>query len=137
MGSLQISECSSTRIRGRLSSLTASSLALGILVTYIIGAFVEWYWLSWIISVFPLVLLVGMSFMPETPVWLLANDQEDEARKALQRLRGRYISTILLSVKIVFRAFDFTAKSMRNFTRLVFYCIIQYLFINVYSSLIW
>ena len=85
----QISECSSPRIRGRLSSLTASSLALGILVTYIIGAFVEWYSLSWIMSTFPLVLLVGMIFMPETPAWLLANNQEDEARKALQRLRGR------------------------------------------------
>ena len=69
--------------------MTASALAFGIFVTYVIGAFVEHHVLGWILSAFPLVLMIGMIFLPETPVWLLAHNEEEEARKALQRLRGR------------------------------------------------
>ena len=89
MNQLQISECASPRVRGVLGSLTASSLALGILVAYFIGAFVKWNVLAWIIGCFPLALSIGMIFMPETPVWLLTNNREEEARKSLQRLRGK------------------------------------------------
>ncbi len=76
-------------MRGVLGSLTASALALGILVAYIIGAFVPWQVLAWILGCFPLVMLVGMYFMPETPIWLMAHNRESEARQALQRLRGK------------------------------------------------
>ena len=72
-----------------MGSLTATALALGIVVTYVIGAFVDWYVLAWILSSFPLILLVGMSFLPETPVWLLTHGRQDEARRSLQQLRGR------------------------------------------------
>ncbi|KAI9552844.1 hypothetical protein GHT06_020726 [Daphnia sinensis] len=86
---IYISECSSPRIRGVLSSLTASALALGILTPYIIGAFVDWWVLALILVIFPVMLLIGMIFMPETPIWLMAHKREDEARRALQRLRGK------------------------------------------------
>ncbi|XP_057381612.1 facilitated trehalose transporter Tret1-2 homolog [Daphnia carinata] len=86
---IYISECSSPRIRGVLSSLTASALALGILTPYIIGAFVDWWVLALILIVFPVLLFTGMIFMPETPIWLMAHKHEDEARRALQRLRGK------------------------------------------------
>ncbi|KZS13711.1 Uncharacterized protein APZ42_021097 [Daphnia magna] len=86
---IYISECASPRIRGTLSSFTASALALGILVAYIIGAFVDWWVLAFILSMFPLMLFTGMIFMPETPVWLISHNREDDARKALQRLRGK------------------------------------------------
>lgn len=68
--------------------MTASALALGILVAYIIGAFVDWWVLAFILSAFPLMLFTGMIFMPETPIWLMTHGQEEEARKSLQRLRG-------------------------------------------------
>ncbi len=72
-----------------MGSLTATALALGIVVTYVIGAFVDWHVLAWILSSFPLILLVGMSFLPETPIWLLTHGRQDEARRSLQQLRGR------------------------------------------------
>lgn len=75
----QIAECSSSAIRGTLSSMTATALALGILVTYIIGAFVSWHVLAWILASFPILLTVGMIFEPETPVWLLAHKRPEEA----------------------------------------------------------
>ena len=86
---LQVSECASPSIRGRLGSLTASSLALGVLVCYTIGAFVEWNVLSWVFGCLPIVFLLMTVFMPESPAWLLANGREQEARQSLQRLRGK------------------------------------------------
>lgn len=88
--SIKVSECSSPSIRGRLGSITASSLALGIWVAYIIGAWVQWNVLAWIFSVLPVVFLLWTCFMPETPIWLLTNGLEQDSRQALQRLRGRY-----------------------------------------------
>ena len=86
-----MSECSSSGLRGRLGSLTASSHALGILVTYIVGAFVEWYVLSWIFGCIPLIFMIWTVFMPESPNWLLTTGHEEDARKSLLRLRGRYL----------------------------------------------
>ena len=86
---IYVAECSSPRIRGRLGSFTASSMALGILVTYIVGAFVEWHVLAWVLGGVPLVFLIWTTTMPETPVWLLSNEREDDAKISLQRLRGR------------------------------------------------
>ena len=89
---LQISECSAPSIRGRTGSLTATFLAFGILVAYLIGAFVEWYVLAYILSCFPMVLLVGMCFLPETPIWLLSHGFPDKAKQSLQRVRGKYMT---------------------------------------------
>jgi facilitated trehalose transporter len=86
---IYLSECSSPRIRGRLGSFTASSLALGILVTYIIGAFVEWYVLALVFGTLPIVFLIWTWLMPETPVWLLTHGRDVDARQSLQRLRGK------------------------------------------------
>lgn len=85
---LKVSECSSPRIRGRLGSFTASSMALGILVVYIFGAFCEWQNLAWIFGCVPVIFLVWTAMMPETPIWLLTHGKEEEAKKALRYLRG-------------------------------------------------
>ncbi len=60
---------------------------------YIIGAFVDWWILAFVMAIFPLFLFTGMIFMPETPIWLIAHKQEEEARKSLQRLRGKSVIT--------------------------------------------
>ena len=85
----QISECSSSSIRGTLGSLTATALAFGILVTYIIGAFVPWHVLAGILSTFPLLMTTAMIFQPETPVWLMSHGRPQDARNSLAKLRGK------------------------------------------------
>ena len=64
-------------------------LSLGILVAYIIGAFVEWDTLALVFGVLPIFFMIWTAFMPETPIWLLADGQEEAARKSLKRLRGK------------------------------------------------
>ena len=59
-------------------------------MTYIVGAFVEWYVLSWVCGCLPVIFMLLTIMMPESPTWLLANGREEEARQALQCLRGKY-----------------------------------------------
>ncbi|KAK4029896.1 hypothetical protein OUZ56_022854 [Daphnia magna] len=87
---IYVSECSSPRIRGALGSFTATFLSLGIVIAYIVGAFVEWQILCFLIGSLPIVLGLAMLFMPETPSWLVAHNQEPQAKVALQKLRGKY-----------------------------------------------
>ena len=88
----QIGESASPRVRGALGSFPAIFLSLGILIAYIIGSFVEYDVLAFILAGFPACLFVAMFFMPETPAWLLSQNREEEARKSLQFFRGRYLN---------------------------------------------
>ncbi|KAK4011370.1 hypothetical protein OUZ56_020484 [Daphnia magna] len=86
---IYVSECASPSLRGWMGSLTASSLVLGVWSTYVIGTFVEWHVLAWIFGCLPILFLCGTVVMPESPVWLLSHDREQEARRSLQFLRGK------------------------------------------------
>jgi len=87
---IYVSECSSPRVRGTLGSFTATFLALGILIAYVIGAFVEWPILCFILGSFPLIFGLVMLLVPETPSWLLSKRQDTKAKKSLQQLRGKH-----------------------------------------------
>ena len=45
-------------------------MALGISVTYLIGAFAPWHILSYVCAIAPFIGFVAMLFIPESPVWL-------------------------------------------------------------------
>ena len=81
-------------IRGRLGSLTASSLALGIRMTYIMSAVLSsgTSLLGSLVVCMLVTFLLGTLFLPESPSWLLANGGDHEARQSLQRLRGKKIT---------------------------------------------
>ena len=88
MNYFQVSECASSRIRGLLGSLTSAFLALGILAAYVIGSFVEWQVLCFVLAAFPALLTLAMLFTPDSPSWLLSKGRDEQARNALQLLRG-------------------------------------------------
>ena len=84
----QIAESTESHIRGLLGSVPALFMALGILITYVVGAFIPWHHLSYFCAAFPVLLLFSMLLLPETPTWLITNDREERAKKALSWLRG-------------------------------------------------
>jgi MFS family permease len=83
---LQVSECSYAKIRGFLGSLPALFMAGGILLSYIMGAWLPWNQLAWASAVFPALLLFIMIPLPESPVWLLSKGRTSDAQKALKWL---------------------------------------------------
>ena len=90
IGPLYISEVAPAKIRGGLVSLNQLAITSGILISYLINlAFAgsgDWRWM-FALGVIPAVILgVGVSFMPESPRWLVAHGREDEARAVLTRV---------------------------------------------------
>lgn len=85
---IYVAECTESRIRGTLSSMPALFMAAGTLLTYIMGAYLPWHYLSYFCSAFPVLFLLGLSIMPESPSWLLSKNKSELAMKSLTWLRG-------------------------------------------------
>ncbi|XP_043386494.1 solute carrier family 2, facilitated glucose transporter member 8 isoform X9 [Chelonia mydas] len=83
-----ISEISHSKIRGTLGSCVQLMVVTGILGAYVAGMVLGWRWLAVLCSFPPCIMLMFMSFMPETPRFLLNQKKHSEAMAALQFLRG-------------------------------------------------
>lgn len=88
-------ECSKTSNRGLLICIEGGVIAFGTLVAYWIdyGASYGSPALVWRFPiafqiVFGLVIAIGMTFMPESPRWLMTRGREDEAVRVIAALRG-------------------------------------------------
>ncbi|XP_013044192.2 solute carrier family 2, facilitated glucose transporter member 8 isoform X1 [Anser cygnoides] len=86
-----ISEISHTKVRGMLGSCVQLMVVTGILGAYIAGITLKWHWLAVLCSFPPCIMLLLMSFMPETPRFLLNQNKHAEAIASLQFLRGPYV----------------------------------------------
>lgn len=86
-----ISEISHTKVRGMLGSCVQLMVVTGILGAYIAGITLKWHWLAVLCSFPPCIMLLLMSFMPETPRFLLNQNKHAEAIASLQFLRGPYM----------------------------------------------
>uniref|UniRef100_W8AY91 Facilitated trehalose transporter Tret1 n=2 Tax=Ceratitis capitata TaxID=7213 RepID=W8AY91_CERCA len=83
-------EISLPRIRGRLILGTSVSIALGILVIYILGYFIrnDWQLIAIICCVYQIVAMICVIPMPESPSWLVYKGRLEEAKRALNYFRG-------------------------------------------------
>ena len=92
-------EISEPRIRGILTGTNFMSHSVGILLVYVMGALTDWYIVSGISTVFPLLSLFAFLLLPESPVWLVRHNRVQDAEKSLKWLRGgaeiQVISSIL------------------------------------------
>uniref|UniRef100_A0A8D8SL17 Facilitated trehalose transporter Tret1 n=1 Tax=Cacopsylla melanoneura TaxID=428564 RepID=A0A8D8SL17_9HEMI len=83
-----LGEVCEPRIRGALTLLTGASGNLGILVIFFINALVDWRTTTLISSVVPLLAMVMLIFLPESPIWLISKGRLAEAEQSLRWLRG-------------------------------------------------
>ncbi|KAB1202301.1 Sugar transporter ERD6-like 5 [Morella rubra] len=85
---IYIAEITPKNLRGGFTAVHQLMICLGVSLTYLIGAFVNWQTLALIGTIPCLLQLIGLSFIPESPRWLAKIGREKECEAALQRLRG-------------------------------------------------
>ncbi|GMF09466.1 unnamed protein product [Phytophthora lilii] len=91
-----LTEISPAVSRGEITSLHQLSLTIGMLVSAVLGFFIisnvpsGWRYLNGFMILPPLVQCLTMSFVPESPWWLMKNRGRDECRATLVFLRPSY-----------------------------------------------
>lgn len=66
-----IGEIAETSLRGALGAFFQLFLTVGILFIYVAGALVDWVTLSWLSAIFPVLLIVSVFFIPDSPIYLV------------------------------------------------------------------
>ncbi|XP_051159119.1 facilitated trehalose transporter Tret1-like isoform X2 [Leptopilina boulardi] len=83
-----ISEIAEKDIRGRLGAFPALGFLIGTMSILLTGAFSTYDGMNLTILSFPLIFMVSISFMPESPYFYLQRNQDEKAMKILTKLRG-------------------------------------------------
>ncbi|MEY9962188.1 sugar porter (SP) family MFS transporter [Streptacidiphilus sp. MAP12-16] len=82
-----LSELAPSRLRGAMSSLNQIFIVSGILIAFLVDYWLApshaWRWMFAGALVPAVILVIGLTFLPETPRWLLNLGKEDEARAVL------------------------------------------------------
>jgi sugar porter (SP) family MFS transporter len=90
---MYVAELVPPRVRGALVAVNMLAITTGIvsayLVDYSLAGSGAWRWMFGLGVVPAVILTVGMSFLPDSPRWLVSKSRVDEARKALARLRSK------------------------------------------------
>ncbi|KAI1767137.1 general substrate transporter, partial [Hypoxylon sp. FL1150] len=91
---IYISEVAPPRERGIFGAMTQVSINVGILVTQTMGFFLSygsaWRWILAAGVIIGAVQGLGLLLVPESPAWLAANKSATQARRVLQRIRGKH-----------------------------------------------
>lgn len=81
-------EIAEKEIRGVVGTFFQVLIITGILFTYIVGAFVDVFALNVICATVPLIFGAIFCFMPESPVYLVAEKRDEDAIRSYKWLRG-------------------------------------------------
>lgn len=76
-------------VRGALGLLPTAFGNTGILLAFFVGSYLDWSKLAFFGAAIPVPYFLLMLLTPETPRWLVSKGRPDDARKALQWLRGK------------------------------------------------
>eukprot|EP00249_Psilotum_nudum_P019464 c27265_g1_i1 orf=329-1798(+) len=85
---IYIAEISPMHMRGFLGTATQFSVAIGILLAYLIGILLQWRMLAAVGALPCILLMVGLLFIPESPRWLAKMGRNEDFEASLGVLRG-------------------------------------------------
>ncbi|KAF5288906.1 hypothetical protein FQA39_LY03785 [Lamprigera yunnana] len=74
--------------RGTLAATDAFSLSSGVIFELLIGASLSWRTCAIISSVIPVISFCSLWFLPESPYWLISNNEVEKASESLIWYRG-------------------------------------------------
>ncbi|KAI3326375.1 general substrate transporter [Xylariaceae sp. AK1471] len=91
---IYISEVAPPRERGTFGAMTQVSINVGILGTQTLGYFLSyestWRWIFTVGIIIAAVQVLGLLIVPESPAWLATNRNVSQAKRTLQRIRGKH-----------------------------------------------
>nr|CAD7453115.1 unnamed protein product [Timema tahoe] len=94
MGPLYVTEIVDDDIRGSLVSYTGLFASSGILFAYVVGYYASYTTFTAICLAMPVAFMASFFWMPETPAYLISQNNPDGARKALMWLRTGYVVAV-------------------------------------------
>ena len=83
-----IHETTRPNMRDICGSFPQVMTALGIVICYFMGRSLAWNWLSLAALIFLIPFTFGLYYIPESPPWLVYNDEEDLAFRSMSQIRG-------------------------------------------------
>ncbi|XP_013148937.1 PREDICTED: facilitated trehalose transporter Tret1-2 homolog isoform X1 [Papilio polytes] len=88
LGPVYIGETSEPKFRGIFLAGVSLAIAVGILVAHLIGTFISWQWTAVICCLFPILSVILLSAVPESPTWLICRGEVEKGVKSYYWLRG-------------------------------------------------
>lgn len=84
-----VAEISVPKLRGMLSATGSSCIILGIFSQFLFGTFIgNWRTITLVSSCVPIIAIILLCFVPESPHWLILKNRDEDAKKSLMWLRG-------------------------------------------------
>ncbi|XP_011292199.1 facilitated trehalose transporter Tret1 isoform X2 [Musca domestica] len=83
-----VAEITEPKYRGILSALGSTCVITGVFIQFIMGSLMDWRTIAAVSSAFPVISIISLCFIPESPTWLIREHRFREAIKSLQWLRG-------------------------------------------------
>ncbi|XP_065199701.1 facilitated trehalose transporter Tret1-like isoform X2 [Planococcus citri] len=83
-----LAEITQPSLRGMLGATAPTTVIIGTVSQLILGKFYHWRSVVLFNMFFPIIAFIALSFVPESPHWLIAKGRLEEAEKALCWLRG-------------------------------------------------
>ncbi|XP_048007144.1 facilitated trehalose transporter Tret1-like [Leguminivora glycinivorella] len=83
-----IKEIAQDSLRGILGSFGILLLSIGLLIMYAMGAYLDFYTVLWIVTWIPILNLVALFIIPESPAFLVKRGKFEKAAEVIAWLRG-------------------------------------------------
>lgn len=83
-----VAEVTTPKLRGLLAATGSSCIILGVFSQFVMGTFLKWRHMALINTAFPVLSIILLFFVPESPHWLIRKGRLEEAKRAFQWLRG-------------------------------------------------
>ncbi|XP_055858505.1 facilitated trehalose transporter Tret1 isoform X2 [Episyrphus balteatus] len=83
-----VTEITEDRVRGTIGSFLVLSCNFGILIVFVLGNFLSYKAVPLILATLPVIFLIGVIFLPETPQYLMKSNKHEAAEKSLRYFRN-------------------------------------------------
>lgn len=112
---MYISEIASADVRGFLSAIQKVAGHLGILISYSLGAYLDWRQLAMLVSIAPMLLFLTVIYIPETPSFLVLNGRDDEAYRYAYSHQQLHNTPFIRTHFTILKFIDYKIKFLIDF----------------------